>query len=240
LAELNEAVFEEVARVNAKPFQKREDSRLIVFQRDERQRLRPLPGTRFELAELRKAKLAPNYHVQVETNFYSAPSRLIGRTLDVRLTSHTVEVFDGAERVASHPRLKGAKGRYSTIPEHIPPAHRHQLADWSPARFEQWAATVGPFCVQTVQAILASHKIVEQSYRSCLGLLSLAKKTGGAARLEEACHRALDAAPNPSYTLVKKIWAGCAETRPQPAPEPLGGKGFVRGAGYYKAEGGRK
>ncbi|MDR0591992.1 MAG: IS21 family transposase [Bifidobacteriaceae bacterium] len=237
LAELNDAVFEETARLNAKPFQKREDSRLIVFERDERARLRPLPTTRFELAELRKAKLAPNYHVQVETNFYSAPSRLIGRTLDVRVTSHTVELFDGTERVASHPRLKGAKGRYSTVPEHMPPAHRHQLADWSPARFEQWAATVGPFCVQAVQVILGSHKIVEQSYRSCLGLLSLAKKPGGAARLEEACRRALDAAPKVSYTLVKRIWADCPVAAPPPAPGPLGAKGFVRGAGYYNREG---
>ncbi|MDR2567432.1 MAG: IS21 family transposase [Bifidobacteriaceae bacterium] len=43
LAELNEAVSEEIALVNQKPFQKREDSRLILFQRDERELLRPLP-----------------------------------------------------------------------------------------------------------------------------------------------------------------------------------------------------
>jgi hypothetical protein len=161
---------------------------------------------------------------------------LIGQTLDVRVTSHTVELFDGQERVASHARLKGVKGRYSTVPEHMPPAHRHQLADWSPARFEQWAATVGPFCVQAVQAILGSHKIVEQSYRSCLGVMSLAKRPGGHARLEEACRRALEAAPNPSYTLVKKTWSGWVPPGPPEAP-PLGGEGFVRGAGYYGREG---
>ncbi|MDR2253375.1 MAG: IS21 family transposase [Bifidobacteriaceae bacterium] len=240
LAELNEAVFEETGRLNAKPFQKREDSRLIVFERDERALLRPLPKTRFELADLRKAKVGPNYHVQVLANFYSAPSRLIGQTLDVRVTSHTVELFDGPERVASHPRLKAARGAYSTVREHMPAAHRHQLADWSPARFEQWAATVGPFCVQVVQAVLASHKIVEQSYRSCLGLLSLAKKNGGKPRLEEACRRALDAAPNPSYTLVKKIWSGVPDTPPRPPAAPLGAKGFVRGAGYYARGGAQR
>ncbi|MDR2567431.1 MAG: hypothetical protein LBC97_15500 [Bifidobacteriaceae bacterium] len=175
----------------------------------------------------------------MESNFYSVPHEMIGRTLDVRITSHTVEVFDGAQRVASHPRAKGARGRYSTIEEHMPPKHRHQLADWTPARFEQWAATVGPFCVEAVQAILASHKIVEQSYRSCLGVMSLAKKTGGTRRLEEACRRALAATPKPSYTLIKKIWSAWEPPPAAPAP-PLGAKGFVRGAGYYGQQGGAR
>ena len=108
LAELTEAIFEEVAEINARPFQKREDARLIVFERDERPLLISLPQVRFELADLRKAKAGANYHVQVDTNFTSVPARLIGRSPGVRLTSNTVEVFDGIERVAAHARLKGA------------------------------------------------------------------------------------------------------------------------------------
>jgi hypothetical protein len=118
----------------------------------------------------------------------------------------------------------------------MPPKHRHRLGDWTPARFEQWAAAIGPFCVQAVQSILASRKVVEQSYRSCLGVMSLARKSGGSVRLEEACRRALDAAPNPSYTLIKKIWSGWVPSPPSPAPS-LGAKGFVRGADYYGSEG---
>ncbi|MBK8463791.1 MAG: hypothetical protein IPL36_12440 [Nigerium sp.] len=80
LAELNEAIFDEVAAINARPFQKREDSRLMVFERDEKPLLIPLPPVRFELADLRKAKAGPNYHVQVDRNFYSVPARLIGQS----------------------------------------------------------------------------------------------------------------------------------------------------------------
>ncbi len=128
LAELNEAIFAEVDRINAKPFQKREDSPWIVFYRDEQPLLVPLPQVRFELADLRKAKAGPNYHVQVEKNLYSVPSTLlIGRQLDVRITSHTVEVFDGAERVASHARFVGVTNRYATVPMHMPEAHRSRL-----------------------------------------------------------------------------------------------------------------
>ena len=232
LAELNEAIFDEVAKINARPFQKREDSRRIVFVRDEKPLLRPLPPVRFELADLRKAKPGPNYHVQVDRNFYSVPSALIGQSLDVRVTSHTIEVFAGTERVACHTRLRGVRGRYSTLTEHMPAGHRHRLTDWTPQRFEQWAATIGPDTVAAIQAILASRKIVEQSYRSCLGVMSLARKPGGMARLEDSCGRALAATPSPSYTLIKKLWAAWQPGDPPPAAS-LGDKGFVRGSRYY-------
>lgn len=232
LVELNEAIGHEVAEINARGFQKREDSRQIIFDRDEKPLLRPLPPVGFELADLRKAKAGPNYHVQVDRNFYSVPSGLIGQSLDVRLTSGTVEIFDGGQRVASHARLKGVRGRYQTVVEHMPEGHRSRLSDWSPARFEQWAATVGPNTVAAIQAILASRPIVEQSYRSCLGVMALAKKNGGMARLEDTCTRALAATTSPSYTLIKKLWAGWQPSEPPPAPS-LGDKGFVRGAGYY-------
>ena len=81
LAELNEAIFDEVAKINARPFQKREDSRRIVFVRDEKPLLRPLPPVRFELADLRKAKPGPNYHLltELEKMFPQVTWRFAGR-----------------------------------------------------------------------------------------------------------------------------------------------------------------
>jgi hypothetical protein len=143
-----------------------------------------------------------------------------------------IEVFDGAERVASHARLNGVRGRYSTVTEHMPAGHRHRLQDWSPQRFEQWAATIGPNTVAAIAAILASRKVVEQSNRSCLGVMSLAKKPGGITRLEDTCARALEATASPSYTLIKKLWAGWQPADPPP-PASLGDAGFVRGSDYY-------
>ena len=62
--------------------------------------------------------------------------------------------------------------------------------------------------------------------------MSLAKKPGGMARLEDTCGRALGATPSPTYTLIKKLWAGWQPAAPPPAPS-LGEKGFVRGSDYY-------
>ena len=232
LVELNAAITEQVADLNARAFQKREGSRREVFLRDEQPHLVPLPAMRFELAELKKAKAGPNYHVQVDTNFYSVPYRLIGKRLDVRVTSHVVEVFDGASRVASHPRVRDARGCYRTAQEHMPPAHRAQLRDWTPARFTSWASEIGPETTAVIEAILGSKKIVEQAFRSCLGVMSLAKKAGGTARLEDACAKALSITPAPSYTLVKRLWASW-EPPPATPPRSLGDAGFVRGADYY-------
>lgn len=120
----------------------------------------------------------------------------------------------------------------------MPAGHRHRLADWSPQRFKQWAAPIGPDTVAAVRAILASRKIVEQSYRSCLGVMSLAKKPGGTTRLEDACGQALAATPSPSYALIKKLWTSWQPTDPPPPPS-LGEKGFVRGSEYYTPDGGQ-
>ena len=83
-----------------------------------------------------------------------------------------------------------------------------------------------------IQAILASRKIAGQSYRSCLGVMSLARKPGGMVRLEDSCGRALAATPSPSCTLIKKLWAAWQPGDPPPAAS-LGEKGFVRGSRYY-------
>ena len=233
LGQLNEAIWEVAEEINAKPFQKREGSRLEVFTRDEQPLLQPLPQHRFEMATLKKAKVSPNYHIQVEGNFYSVPAALIGKQLDVRITSRIVEAFESGQRVASHSKTVG-KGRYQTNTDHMPANHKAQLQDWTPERFTNWASDIGPATTEVATAILKSKKIVEQSYRSLLGLLSLAKKSGGTTRLEQSCATALTITPAPSYTMVKNIWA---EWKPAPvAATSLGDSGFVRGAAYYGGE----
>jgi len=236
LGELNEAIVGQVHMLNAAPFQKRDDSRMIVFLRDEKPLLRPLPSQPFEIAELRTAKVGPNYHVQVQGAFYSVPSRLIGQQVEVCVTSRLVEVHAGGQRVASHAKAL-RKGFYVTVPEHMPTGHREYLKDWTPERFTSWAATVGPNTVAVIEAIMAAKKVVEQSYRSCLGVMALAKKPGGHTRLEDTCERALALTAHPSYTQVRRMWTDWQAAPPEPAS--LADKGFVRGADYYASlEGG--
>src|SRR5439155_1194433 len=58
--------------------------------------------------------------------------------------------------------------------------HRRDLPPrpWTPSRLIDWARTIGPQTAALVEAILADRPHPEQGYRSCLGLLRLAKGYG--------------------------------------------------------------
>jgi transposase len=121
-------------------------------------------------------------------HFYSGPSALLHEEIWVRATTTTVELLDGAERVAAHARSY-VKGGFTTDRQHMPSAHRKH-AEWTPSRIVGWARTVGPMTEKLAETILAERRHPEWGYRSCLGLFRLAKRYGDA-RVEAACLRAL-------------------------------------------------
>jgi transposase len=105
LGELNSALAFARERVNDRPFQKLAGSRRSVFEATERATLRALPAARYEIAEWRRAKVNIDYHISVESHFYSVPYLLVGARVDVRLTATTVEIRTGnASR-----RMRGAR-----------------------------------------------------------------------------------------------------------------------------------
>ncbi|QAU23756.1 hypothetical protein EO087_06970 [Dyella sp. M7H15-1] len=70
----------------------------------------------------------------------------------------------------------------------MPAAHRAHR-EWSPGRFLHWADTIGAATRQLVEHLLTERPHPEMGYRSCLGLLALARQYGDD-RLEAACARA--------------------------------------------------
>lgn len=67
--------------------------------------LGPLPADRFDTALSLSARVDRFAQIMVRQCRYSVPARLIGTRVRVSLSASTVEVFDGAARVARHPRL---------------------------------------------------------------------------------------------------------------------------------------
>ena len=201
LAELNRSIREKLQEFSYRPFQKKEGSRYEIFAAEELPLLAKLPATRYELAEWKSATVQFNYHISVDGMLYSVPYEFIKRKVDVRITDRVVEIFFNHNRIASHRRLYGRKGQYSTVTEHMPEDHQKYL-EWNGDRFHKWAAKIGTNTQKVVHAILASTRIEQQSYRSCMGLLRLAEKYS-AERLEAACKRALSLTASPSYKSVK-------------------------------------
>ena len=213
LAELNRAIRDKVAELNAKAFRGEPTSRAELFEELERPALKPLPAKRYELSEWKKVTVNIDYHVEFDRRYYSVPYTLVRQKLEVRATKTIVEVYKGGRRVASHAREYGRR-RYITDPAHMPPSHRAHL-EWTPSRLVTWAKTVSPHAAALAQKLLESKPHPEHSYRACLGLMSLAKRYGNE-RLGAACARALLSGAV-SYTSVKSILAEGLDRVPLPA-----------------------
>lgn len=233
LAELNQAIRELLIRLNERPFKKLAGTRRSLFEQLDRPALRVLPETRYELAEWRKAKVNIDYHVQVDNHFYSVPYRLVHAIVDVRLTARTVELLLKGVRVAAHVH-SGERGKATTDPAHRPKSHQAHL-EWTPSRLIQWAhADIGVNCAGAVTQILDRLPHPEQGYRSCLGLMRLARLYGPE-RLERACERALQAEAC-SYRSVKSMLQTGLDRQPlaDSASAPVIRHLNVRGADYYR------
>ena len=244
LFELNLAIRSLLAELNNRPFKRLPGCRRSHFDEVERAALRALPATTYEYAEWRRARVGVDYHVEIERHYYSVPHNLLRKEVDVRATANALEFFFGGERVALHTRSRLA-GSHSTQIEHLPAAHRAHL-EWTPQRFERWAAGIGAATAELVTHLLYNRPHPEQGYRSCLGLLSLAKSFG-AERLEAACRRALRL-NSPARRTVVSILRNKLENEPLPAdvlalanteanaahPLPLLNHENVRGSSYYQ------
>ena len=203
LAELNRAIREKLEQFNQKLFQKKEGSRLSLFLEDEKPLLAPLPASRFELSDWKTATVQFNYHISVDGMLYSVPYEYIKKKVDVKVTDTTIEIFYNHNRIASHLRLKGRPGKYSTVTEHMPEDHQKYL-EWDGDRFRKWAERIGINTYTVVNAILTSKRVEQQTYRSCMGLLKLTDKYSEA-MLEAACKKALSYTASPSYKSIKNI-----------------------------------
>jgi transposase len=234
LGELNRAIQEKLKAFNANLFQKKEGSRFSLFHDEELPLLAQLPATPYELAEWKQATVQFNYHISLDGMLYSIPYEYIKRKVDVRVTDKTIEVFYNHNRIASHRRLYGRKGQYSTILEHMPEDHQKYL-EWNGDRFRKWAERIGTNTYKVTNAILTTKRVEQQSYKSCMGLLKLADKYS-VERLEAACEKALTYTATPSYKSIKNILTtgqDKALLNEKPSENTHNSYGITRGAGYY-------
>lgn len=234
LNELNQAIRILLDELNQRPFQKLPGSRLSHFQDLEKQALKPLPPTRYEYAEWKKVKAGFNYHIEIDKHFYSVPFTFIKKELYVRYGTTIIEIFYQNKRIASHVRNYGTYG-YTTDPLHMPKAHQRH-AEWTPERIASWAKKMGEATAQLVEAIMASRPHPQQGFRSCVGILRLAKSYGED-RLESACKRALHIGAH-SYKSVESILKNKLDQQPLPSTSPEEGTPdsheYIRGQDYFE------
>ncbi len=178
-----------LASLNDRKFQKLDGSRASLFAALDSPALSSLPPQRWQWATFKTVKAHIDYHVEVEAHRYSVPHSLVGLELEARVTDALVEVLHRGQRVACHAR-SARRGGFTTLDEHMPAAHRAHK-QWTPERLIHWGGEIGPNTGRFITQLLQRFRHPEHGYRSCLGLLSLAKRYGPA-RLEAACALALE------------------------------------------------
>jgi len=230
LAECNAAIQEAVRQMNERPMRRLGISRRELFEAIERPLLRRLPTVEYVYAEWRLARVGLDYHVEIESFFYSVPHSLIRQQVDVCITTRTIEVFHRGARVAAHPRRYAGK-RHGTDPEHMPSAHR-RYAEWTPERFERWGRSIGPNTEGLIIAILANRPHPEQGFRTCLGVMRLLRGID-AARAERVAARAVEIGAL-NYKSIASILAHNLDHRPTAsAADTVMMHANIRGPRYF-------
>jgi transposase len=233
-AELNKAIRKYMGELSARPFQKRPGSRYSEFVKIDKPALKPLPAQKYETADVKHKKVPDNYHLEYDGFYYSVPFRLHGEYVTLRATAKTIEVLDKDRvRVASHPRKYDVyDGRYSSLPEHMPPNHQamHRAGKFDGVRYRNWARNIGENTYFVIESILSGYKMEQQGYKSCMGILQSAKHHGKP-QLEEACRKAREIG-SCTYATVKMYLKNGMKSKPKASPTPSHEN--IRGSAYYR------
>jgi len=218
--------------LNNRKFQKLDGSRASYFATLDSPALSALPSQRWQWVTFKTVKAHIDYHVEVDFHRYSVPHPLVGLELEARVTDALVEVLHRGQRVACHAR-SSRRGGFTTLDEHMPAAHRAHK-DWTPERLIHWGGGIGANTGRFVTQLLQRFRHPEHGYRSCLGLLGLAKRYGPQ-RVEAACTLALELGAG-QYRHVRDILANGRDLvkRAEPEPEWVAPEhDNLRGAAYY-------
>lgn len=231
LAELNGAIRPLLDDLNTRVMRDYGASRADLFAMLDRPNLAPLPAAPYVFARWKRARVAPDYHIEADGCWYSVPFGLIRQLVDLRMTQTTVEVFHRGKRVASHARNPGRRS-HITVPDHMPSSHR-RYAEWTPARILISAEKLGPSVAAFCQIVMENRPHPEQGFRTCLGVLSLAKSYEPK-RIDAACRRGvtIKARSVASIRSILKTGLDQAFLEPEPEELPLQHPN-IRGQNYY-------
>lgn len=234
--ELNEEVWTKLEEFNQRPFTRKNGCRLSAFEEEEKFALSPLPIAPYKMSEWNKLKVRPDYHVSVESMFYSVPYEYINREVEVRLSDDLIEVYFNHMRIASHKRLYGKFGQLSSIHDHMPDNHK-LFVDQTPEAAIEWAESMGSSTLNVVQYILDTSQTEKLAVQSIFSLKK-SERRYSKYEIERACKMIISMTKRPT---VKGIQTILKNNKKNDAEQELKRKtevnknsyGFTRGAAYY-------
>ena len=239
LDSLNRGIREALAKLNSKEFQKRNGSRKIIFETEEKPLLRALPLIPFEICEWSyHHKVGPNSHIWFDKGQYSVPSDYLNQCVDVKYNNAMVSIYFSHKLIAEHKRLpSGMKNGKRTEASHLPyPLYMPETVESTTVKAEE----IGANTATVVCRIYENAKIKEQALMDVRSVLDIAG-IYGEEMLEEACKRALKDFHMITYNTlipyIKDLSKNNIKNKTKSWNEKEQKHGIVRGADYYRKDG---
>ena len=234
ISAINRRIIELLKLHNEMSFRGRDYTRGSLFKEIEYPALNALPVKRYELKQYANGTVHKNGHIYLskDKHYYSVPYQYLGKKIRVIYSEDLVEIHYKHHQIAVHNRNK----KNTDILQTKNTCHHTigLVSDWNPKKFINWSANIGDDCSQYIVKILDKKQHPEQSYKSCIGILQLAKKVGNT-RLNNACKRALSYQAYNYNIIVRILEKGWDEIEDIPSEnDELPIHNNIRGREYYK------
>lgn len=165
----------------------------------EREHLRALPATAYEIEETATATVRQDGHVRFANRYYSLEERYIGEEVLVLGGRERIAIYHRGKLIETHARLTDPHRSKQTKLEHLKPWER-ALSDQS--FYRRRARALGPAVEELIVILLAQGQGFIDT-RKVWGILSLDKQYEAPA-IDTACREAIDM-KNYSYRAVVRL-----------------------------------
>jgi len=238
LESLNQAIMVAMEMHNNAPMTGGRPSRRAQYEEYERECMGKLNPIRFELKKRHMATVLNNGYFRLDKNFYTVPSKYIGRKLTIIYDSKHIHVYSPTnELITVHDRSYRVFA-YIKKEEHLTKNQR-QMLTFDPSELLQEAAGLHPDLELYLEKVIEEKKYPEQAFKSCRGVMSLVSKVG-LERLLKAC-RLASASGMYNYLAVAGILKNKQDELPEEEWDMQEDDGRttpehenVRGKEYYK------
>jgi transposase len=235
ITELNEGIKGQVFLLNQRRMQTKGYTRQEQFNAAEKPLLKPLPDLPFEIQYTKKYKVAQNNHIclSIDKHYYSVPHTYIGKEVKVIYTRTTVRIYHRGVLICAHVR-NPAQGKYTTVEDHLCSAHR-AYNQRSPEYYIQKASKISDSAHQLFELLFDQPgRYPEQLYKTCDGLIRLAKTYSNGDEFDNACKIGIDEGIY-NYSFIKRLLDNkMTSTQPSTVTDlPLPKHTNIRGKEYY-------
>jgi transposase len=183
------------------------------FEEVERAALLVAPGQMYEVPQWCEARVQRDHHITAARSLYSLPTAYIGEHVKVRVTRDVVRIYHRGQVIKTHRRVEA--GQRQTDPQDYPAGVRDLACRDQQALLTQ--ASQAGTAIGIYAGRLLAGPLPWSRMRHVYRLLGLVRRFGAAA-VEPACQRALDA-DVVDVTRVTRMVAAALEQVPC-APQP--------------------